>query len=130
MLGGGFLMVPWWLVPIAIAVAIATCLSRRSGRKPKGDDALEILRQRYACGEIGTVQFQEAKRNLGECCHGRAHGGRPRSRSLWAKLSALRQSLHLPVPFASAPRAQSGHRHGIRLASRNSGVTLHARSLT
>lgn len=63
--GGGLLVVLWWLVPVAIAVGIAAYLSRRSGRRTTDDEAIEILRQRYARGEIGSEEFQEAKRNLG-----------------------------------------------------------------
>lgn len=65
MLGGGLFMILWWLVPIAIAVAVAAWISRRSGRRTREGDALEILRQRYAKGEIGAEEFKEAKRNLG-----------------------------------------------------------------
>lgn len=62
--GGGLMMVLWWLVPIAIAVGVAAYISRRSGHRTK-DEALEILRERFARGEIGSEEFQEAKRHLG-----------------------------------------------------------------
>lgn len=64
MFDGDLLMILWWLVPVAIAVAVAAYLSRRTGRSAR-DEALEILRQRLARGEIGVEEFQETKRNLG-----------------------------------------------------------------
>lgn len=65
MFGGGLYMILWWLVPIAIVGAMAAYASRRLGRRTRDDEALEILRQRYAKGEIGVEEFNEAKRNLG-----------------------------------------------------------------
>ncbi len=65
MFDGDLLMILWWLVPVAIAVAVAAYLSRRSGRSARDDEALEILRQRLARGEIGVEEFQETRRNLG-----------------------------------------------------------------
>lgn len=63
--GAGLLMLLWWLVPIAAAVVLTVWLCRRSGRRPREDEALDILRQRFARGEIGADEFQEFRRHLG-----------------------------------------------------------------
>lgn len=60
----------WWIVWIALIVAVVLLLVRAPGRR--GDDAkttanapgetpLEILRRRYAAGEISTNEYEERK---------------------------------------------------------------------
>jgi len=48
MFGGGFMMLPWWRVPIALAIAPAVYLAGRPGAGSSDRTALEILRERYA----------------------------------------------------------------------------------
>jgi putative membrane protein len=73
MIGGGglgFIMIIFWIVVIAaIALAVSGAISnrhepnRREGRFP--NDPLEILRRRYARGEIDKQQYEAMRRDLG-----------------------------------------------------------------
>lgn len=66
---GGILMIVFWIaVIVGIIVLIRwLILSTRPGDSGKGrsDSALEILRQRYARGEIDQEEFEQKKRDLG-----------------------------------------------------------------
>ena len=62
---GGFMMLLWWLVPIALVVALAVYLVKPSGgRSTTEKNALDILKERYARGEIGKDEFEQKKRDL------------------------------------------------------------------
>jgi len=65
---GGILMMltmlVFWAVMIA-AFVIGTRWLVRQGRPRERDAALEILRQRYARGEIDRQEFETRKRDLG-----------------------------------------------------------------
>ncbi len=73
-LGGAHLIAGWpfmmgagilpWLVLIGLVAAFAAAFSRPS-QQPAPDSALEILRQRYARGEISKEQFDQMRRDLG-----------------------------------------------------------------
>jgi putative membrane protein len=52
----------WGLVVGALVVGIRWLV--RQGRSPAPDPALDILRQRYARGEIGKEEFEAKKRDL------------------------------------------------------------------
>jgi putative membrane protein len=53
----------WLLVIAAIVLGIRWLLSQSRG--PRSDSALEILRERYARGEINKEEFEARKRDLG-----------------------------------------------------------------
>ncbi len=53
----------WGVVIAAIVLAIRWLASQGKERRP--DTALEILRQRYARGEINKDEFEAKKRDLG-----------------------------------------------------------------
>lgn len=63
----GFGMIPmllfWVLVILGIA-ALAKWLFGNSGEPPRGKSALDILKERYARGEIGHEEFEQKKRDL------------------------------------------------------------------
>ena len=62
-IGMMFMMLLFWaLVIVAIVVGIRWLLGQR--RDSRGDSALEILRQRYARGEINKDEFEARKRDL------------------------------------------------------------------
>jgi putative membrane protein len=66
-LGMLFVMLTFWvLVIVALVAAIRWLIhqSRDPGREPRRDSALEILRERYARGEIGKEEFDGKKRDL------------------------------------------------------------------
>jgi putative membrane protein len=56
----------WVLVIVALVAAIRWLVHQGgdSGREPRRDSALEILRERYARGEIGKEEFDAKKRDL------------------------------------------------------------------
>lgn len=53
----------WVLVIVALVLGIRWLLTQ--GRAPARDQALELLRQRYARGEINKEEFDVKKRDLG-----------------------------------------------------------------
>ncbi len=66
---GGF----WWIMPILMIVFWGliiwgiVMLVRKSSLPssgPSGESALEILKRRYAAGEIGKDEFEEKKKAL------------------------------------------------------------------
>ncbi|HXG50810.1 MAG TPA: SHOCT domain-containing protein [candidate division Zixibacteria bacterium] len=62
-LGMMFMMVFFWaLVIVGIVLLIRWLLSQ--GREAGSDSALEILRRRYARGEIDKEEFESKKRDL------------------------------------------------------------------
>jgi putative membrane protein len=68
MLGGwgGLSMVVWWVLIIAGIVALVAWLSRqgRAGGGINRLSALDVLKERYAKGEINKQEFEEKKRGL------------------------------------------------------------------
>lgn len=67
---GGWLgwvgMVIWWVVIIWLVVAAIRWLSDRagSGGSERGRSALEILKERYAKGEIDKKEYEERRKVL------------------------------------------------------------------
>lgn len=65
MSGGGAWMMLWWLLPIALAIALFIYLVKPSaGRGAADKSALDILKERYARGEVGKDEFDAKKRDL------------------------------------------------------------------
>jgi putative membrane protein len=62
-LGMVLTMVTFWVVAIVALVAIVRWLAGPT-RTPVTDPALDILRQRYARGEINKEEFEAKKRDL------------------------------------------------------------------
>lgn len=52
----------WALIIVAVVLGIRWLMGQ--GREPRGDSALEILRQRYARGEINKEEFESRKKDL------------------------------------------------------------------
>jgi putative membrane protein len=62
---GTGLMILFWIAIILLAIWVVRSLfprERRSGQ----DQALEILRQRYAKGEINAAEYEQARARLEE----------------------------------------------------------------
>jgi putative membrane protein len=53
----------WGLVIVAL-VALGKWIFERSGDAARGKTALDILKERYARGEIGKEEFDQKKRDL------------------------------------------------------------------
>jgi putative membrane protein len=65
MFGGGLSMILMWLIPIAVVVALVVFLTKPSGSGSAEKTALDILKERYARGEIGKDEFNQKKRDIG-----------------------------------------------------------------
>lgn len=67
-MGGGIGMlffVLLWVVLIGLAVWALIAVSRKSGTRAAAPEvALNVLKERYARGEIGKQEFEEKKRDL------------------------------------------------------------------
>lgn len=62
--GGWFMMVFWWVVVIVAIVLIIGYINRNRSLPQKGDSALEILRKRYAAGEITEDEYKRMKKEI------------------------------------------------------------------
>ena len=65
-LGGGFMWIFWILLIVIViwAVKAATTEARSSDTKASEDSALEILKKRYAKGEIDEKEFERKSKQL------------------------------------------------------------------
>lgn len=61
---GIILAVLIWLLPIILIIGIIDWLFSSDHDKEINDSSLEILRERYAKGEISKEEFEEKKRGL------------------------------------------------------------------
>ena len=61
---GSIPMIVFWIVLIALVVWIVSAIVKPDRVNTEKQSALEILKQRYAQGEITDQQFDEMKRNL------------------------------------------------------------------
>jgi putative membrane protein len=59
--GGGFFMVIFWICIIFLIVFILKGTCRRG---PQLETALDILKKRYAAGEINKEEFEEMKQDI------------------------------------------------------------------
>jgi len=59
-------MLLWWVLIIVAVVVLVRWLTHGSPGKetPRENRALEILKERYARGEIGKAEFEEKRRDL------------------------------------------------------------------
>lgn len=69
--GGGFLMmILWTVLLIAILIWIFKAIQNRSNKRIstslKNDTPLDILKKRYASGEISKEEYDKIKRDLQE----------------------------------------------------------------
>ncbi len=73
---GGFFMIIWWVIIIAVIVSLVRWFAapgcghggscghghgHGEGHGAEKDSAMEILKERYARGEIGKEEFEEKK---------------------------------------------------------------------
>jgi putative membrane protein len=56
------MLVFWGLIIVGLALGIRWLVSQ--GRESRSDTAMDILRQRYARGEINKEEFEARKRDL------------------------------------------------------------------
>lgn len=65
MFGSVPLMILMWFIPIALIIALMVFLNKRPGFGSGKKTALDILKERYARGEIGKDEFDQEKRHIG-----------------------------------------------------------------
>ncbi|MGE3341651.1 MAG: SHOCT domain-containing protein [Candidatus Altimarinota bacterium] len=61
--GMGGWMFLWWIFVVLIVVGVATFVFRQ-GRSGENKSALDILKERYAKGEITKQEFEEKKLDI------------------------------------------------------------------
>lgn len=64
--GGTLMMILWLILIILGIVALVKWIWGTKNKNIDQNSALEILRQRYASGEITKEEFEERKRNLNQ----------------------------------------------------------------
>jgi putative membrane protein len=65
MMWGGYMWLFWFIVVIGIVVLVAWIIRQsRPSESNKIEGALEILKKRYAKGEIGKEEFEQKKKDL------------------------------------------------------------------
>ncbi len=64
--GGGWMMIFWWILIIAVILFVIRVMTKSSMKQSGSQDKspLEILKQRYAKGEITKEEYEERKNNL------------------------------------------------------------------
>ena len=61
--GGGIMMVVFWVLLVVFIVWMVREISGKNSRS-SSSNALEILKERYAKGEIDKKEFEEKKKDL------------------------------------------------------------------
>jgi len=64
MAGGGILILLFWILVIVGLVLLIKYLWEGSGAKGQTESALEVLKKRYARGEITKEEFDEKKKDI------------------------------------------------------------------
>lgn len=62
--GGGWMMFFWWFLIIAVIIISIKWLNDRRTKTSENEKPLEILKRRYAKGEIDKEEFEERKKEL------------------------------------------------------------------
>jgi putative membrane protein len=64
-MGGIFMLIFWVIIIIGIVWLVRYLIGSRTGFAEHPDTPMEILKKRYAKGEIDKKEFEEKKRDLG-----------------------------------------------------------------
>ena len=63
--GGGFMWLFWILLIAIILWAVKAAVGSNNNPSEKQKSALDILKERYAKGEIDQEEFEQKRKNLG-----------------------------------------------------------------
>ncbi|MCD6192100.1 MAG: SHOCT domain-containing protein [Candidatus Aminicenantes bacterium] len=61
---GGFMWLFWLAVLVAVILLIRWLIQSKPGEQSQSENTLEILKKRYARGEIDKEEFEQKKRDL------------------------------------------------------------------
>ena len=61
---GWVFMLIFWITAIAVIVFIVKTITRGERRKEEAESALDILKKRYAKGEISSEDFERMKKDI------------------------------------------------------------------
>jgi putative membrane protein len=61
---GPFMMIIFWIVTVVVIVLIVRWIKNSTGHV-QGESALDILKKRYAKGEISKEEFENMKKDVG-----------------------------------------------------------------
>lgn len=61
---GGWMMLLWFLIAVAIIALVVWAITRAAASQGRGTGPEEILRERYARGEITREQFEQMREDL------------------------------------------------------------------
>jgi len=64
MIFGGFFMILFWFIFIGAIVLLVRALTGGFNNSTSKSEALEILKQRYAKGEVNKKEFEQIKKDL------------------------------------------------------------------
>jgi putative membrane protein len=63
--GGGFFMIFFWIITIAAAVLLINYILKKGSQPDRSTETpVDILKKRYAKGEISKQEFEEMKKDL------------------------------------------------------------------
>ena len=62
--GGWIMMIFWWILIIGGIIVLVNWLKKSSGGSPQNETPLEILKKRYARGEISKDEFDRMKKDI------------------------------------------------------------------
>jgi len=63
--GGGFMMIFWIILIVAVIYWLIRAANRNANQSPsQPESAMDILKKRYARGEISKEEFEERKKDL------------------------------------------------------------------
>ncbi|RMF06787.1 MAG: SHOCT domain-containing protein [Candidatus Neomarinimicrobiota bacterium] len=63
-IGGGWMMILWWILLTAAGIGIFHWLRPGASVSSGNDTPLDILKKRFARGEIDAEEFERRKRQL------------------------------------------------------------------
>lgn len=62
--GGWIVMILWWILIIVAIVVVITWFVRQNTGPRQDRSALDVLKERYARGEISKQEFEEKKKDI------------------------------------------------------------------